>query len=248
MNHTIKTDLSSNDDILKTLDHIYSNYDLIAKDSNENSGIEFYDQSTNGLIVLEKPIHPEIPNYSELAFYLKVVGQDNAIEKIHKITQKAIEKNSPKALWMNEEIQMGLSPAFALAFYNKNYIKNFIDVLQTFDLNHEVYDPFFIEILLDKWKICDETLQLLAARSCSISGQWGIENYKIAPLDTTQKNKFIVYLLEDSLLVKFADAELLLDAMEFLDIKVDPTAFESLFKYYKPLFTKETIPTIKHME
>lgn len=248
MNNTIKTNLSSNEDILKTLDHIYSNYDLIAKDSYENSGIEFYDQSTDDLIVLEKAIHPEIQNYSELAFYLKVVNQDNAVEKIHKITQKAIEKNSPKALWMNEEIQMGLSPAFALAFHNKNYIKNFIRVLQTFDLNHEVYETFFIELLLDKWKICDETLQLLAARSCSISGQWGIENYDIASLNTTQKNKFIGYLLEDTLVAKSADAELLLDAMELLHIKVDPTAFESHFKYYKPLFTKDTIPAVKHIE
>ncbi len=83
MKHIIKVDLSSNQNILKTLDYISNNYDEIAKDSYENSGIEFYDQLTGKLIELEKPVHPKIPNYSELAFYLTAVQEDNSKDKIN---------------------------------------------------------------------------------------------------------------------------------------------------------------------
>lgn len=248
MNHIIKVDLSSNQNILHTLDYLSNNYDKIAKDSYENSGIEFYDQLTGKLIELEEPIHPQIPNYSELAFYLTAVKEDNCKGQIKKITQIVVDKNRAKSLWMNEEIQMGLSAAFALAFSSKSYISNFITVLRTFDLNHEVYEPFFIELLLDKWKICDEILLLLAARSGSISGQWGIEQYDIPILNNAQKNKFISYLLEDTLKSNAVFTDLLLDAMKSLNIMIDKEKFKNLFKHHKPLYDKNNIPSLSHIE
>ncbi|WP_459212214.1 hypothetical protein [Aquimarina rhabdastrellae] len=145
---------------------------------------------TGNLIVLENSIHPKIPNYSELAFYLKVIKTSGSIEKLKKITQIVIHRNSIEPVWMNEEIPMGLSIVFALAFHDKRYIFDFVTVLRTFDLNHEVYESFFIELLLNKWKICDQTLFLLAARSGSLSGQWGIEGYDIPKLNTVQKIRF----------------------------------------------------------
>lgn len=248
MPHIIKVNLSSNQNILDTLDYLFYNYDKVAKISYENSGIQFYDQLTGKLIELEEPIHPRIPNYSELAFYLKVVKEDGSIDKIEKITKIAVEKNSPTSLWMDDEIQMGLSAAFALAYSNKNYISNFITILRTFDLNHEVYETFFIELLLGKWKICDEILLLLAARSGSISGQWGIEGYEIPTLNSPQKNKFITYLLEDTLQSKRVCIDLLLDAMESLDIIIDHKRFKKLFEYHKPPFHKDDIPSFSHIE
>jgi len=247
MKHKINVKMSSNQDILNTLTYLIDNYDEIAKDSYENSGLEFYDNSTNNLIELDKSLHPEIPNYSELAFYLTVVRNKNTFEKVEKLTQIVIEKNSSKSIWMDEEIQMGLSPAFALAFEDKKYISNFVNVLRTFDLNHEVYEPFFIELLFEKWEICDETLFLLAARSGSISGQWGIENYKIPKLDVEQKNKFIRYLLEDTLKSKAVYSDLLIDSLNFLEISIDTEKFDSLFEHYKPLFNKNNIPSLNHL-
>ncbi len=248
MKHKISLKLSSNQDILDTLNYLIDNYDEIAKNSYENSGLEFYDNSTKNLIELDTPLHPEIPNYSELAFYLKVINNKNNFEKVEKFTQIVIEKNNPKSIWMNEEIQMGLSAAFALAFKDKRCIFNFVNVLRTFDLNHEVYEPFFIELLFKKWDICDETLFLLATRSGSISGQWGIENYEIPKLDGEQKNKFMRYLLEDTFKSKVVYSDLLIDSLEFLKISIDIKKFKSLFEHYKPLFNESNIPTLSHLE
>lgn len=244
MKHKINLNLFSDQDILNTLNYLIDNYDEIAKDSYENSGLEFYDNSTNNLIELDTSLHPEIPNYSELAFYLTVVGDKNNFEKAEKFTQTVIEKNSSKSIWMNEEIQMGLSAAFALAFEDKRYVLNFVNVLRTFDLNNEVYEPFFIELLLEKWEICDETLFLLAARSGSISGQWGIEEYDIPTLNNLQKNKFITYLLEDTLKSKTVFVDILLDSMESLNITINHEKFKSLFEHHKPLFDEDNIPSL----
>lgn len=248
LKHKIKVNLGSNQDVLNTLDFLIENYDEIAKDSYSNSGLEFYDTTTHNLIELETVLHPEIPNYSELAFYLIVVEDKNNFEKIEKFNQTVIEKNARKSVWMNEEIQMGLSAAFALAFKDKSYIHNFVNVLRTFNLNNEVYEPFFIELLLKKWKTCDEALYLLAARSGSISGQWGIENYAVPSLDHEQKNKFITYLLNDALKAKAVYSDMLIDALHFLEINVDTETFESYFGPYNPLYNEKNIPNIRHLD
>lgn len=246
--HEIKVNLGSSQDVLNTLDFLIKNYNDIAKNSYNNSGLKFYDSTTHNLIRLETALHPEIPNYSELAFFLFVVEDENNFEKIEKFTQTVIENNKPKSVWMNEEIQMGLSAAFALAFKNKSYIPNFVTVLRTFNLNNEVYEPVFIELLLKKWNTCDEALYLLAARSCSISGQWGIENYTIPKLDHEQKNKFISYLLHDALKAKAVYSDILIDALHFLEINVDTKTFESYFGPYNPLYNEKNRPNIKHRE
>ncbi len=142
---------------------------------------------------------------------------------------------------MNDELQKGLNAAFALAFSDEKYIYDFVNVLRTFDLNNEVYEPFFIDLLLDKWMICDEVLFLLAARSGSISDQWGFEKLEIPTLNGDHKNKFLTYLLEDALKSKTVFSENLLDSMELLDIVVDPEKFSRLFEHYKPLFQKDNI-------
>jgi hypothetical protein len=225
-----------------------NDYEELSKDILNNSGLEFYDSSTNNLLKLEAPIHPEIPNYSELAFYLTAVENENALEHIEKITQIAIRKNKPRPIWMNEEIQMGLSAAFALAFKDKKYIANFVNVLRTFDLDHGVYEDFFIELLLKKWETCDEMLFLIAAKSGSIMGQWGIENFEIPKLDHEQKSKFMKYLLEDTLKSKVVHSDLLIDALAILDISIDIEKFKKLFEHYKPLFNEATIPSLSPIE
>ncbi|NMH87698.1 hypothetical protein [Flavivirga algicola] len=247
MKNEISLDLSSNQDILNTINHLMHNFNEIAKDSWDNSGIEFHNSLNDTLITLEASIHPNIPGYSELAFYLKATENKDNFNKIAEYIQLVIEKNSVKPIWMNEEIPMGLSAGFSLANADKRYIINFIDLLRTLDLNHEVYETFFIEILLGKWKICDETLLLLAARSGSLSGQWGIENYEIPPLNPEQKNTYIKYLLEDTLKSKVIDTGLLIDALEFLDISIDNEKFKSLFKNYKPIFNESNIPILNHL-
>ncbi len=248
MKHKINLNLSSNQDILNTLDYLIEHYDEIANDAYENSGIEFYDSSTGDLLELEAPIHPAIEITSELTFYLRVVENKDNFDKLEKYIQVVIEKNSPKSVWMNDEIQMGLNAAFALAFRDKKYIYDFVNVLRTFDLNNEVYEPFFIDLLLDKWMICDEVLFLLAARSGSISGQWGLEELEIPTLNSDHKNKFLTYLLEDALKSKTVFSENLLDSMELLDIVVDPEKFSNLFEHDKPLFQKDNIPSIHHIQ
>ncbi len=248
MKHKITLNIASSQDIIKTLDYLMDNYDEIAKDSYEDSGLEFYDNSTNNVIELDASIHPEIPNYSELAFYLNVVDNEEVLEKVEKFTQMVIEKNSSKSIWMNDEVQMGLSATFALAFKDKRYISNFVDVLRTFNLNHEVYEPFFIELLVEKWGICDETLFLLATRSVSIEGQWGIDEYELPELNSEQKDKFVTYLLKDTLKAKVVFSDVLLDTIEILEIPVDANKFESLFEYDKPQFNEDNIPDLSDLQ
>lgn len=244
MKNEINLDFSSNQEITDALNYLMHNYDEIAEHAFENSGILFYDRITGNKLTLESEIHPEIPNYSELAFFMKAAENENNIGQVLKYIQLVIEKNKNKSIWMNDEIQMGLSAGFALAYTDKKYVTNFIDLLRTFDMDHEVYEPFFIELLLNKWEICNEILLLLAARSGSITGQWGIEDYEIPSLTDEQKKIFVKYLFEDILNTKAVFPELLINALEFLSISVNNQKFESYFEHHKPLYNKSNIPDL----
>lgn len=247
MTHQIKVAVSSPPEVLKTLNELIDQYQEIAAKASANSGLEFIDTQTNQPLTLEESIHPEIPNYSELAFYMKVVQDPNNHQTLERYTQKVIQHNKDTSLWMNPEIQMGLSAAFALGYTDQKYIHTFVDVLRTFDLNHEVYEPYFIELILQKWGLSEDTLYLLASRAGSLSGQWGIENYQVPELSSSQKNQFIGYLLKDSLNSKYVESELLIDALGLLDIQVNTEQFESLFERYKPVFDQDHIPVIEHL-
>ncbi len=55
-------------------------------------------------------------------------------------------------------------------------------------------------------------------------------------------------MLEDALKSKTVFSENLLDSMELLDIVVNPEKFGSLFEHDKPLFQKDNIPSIHHIQ
>lgn len=244
MKNEIKLDFSSNQEITDALNYLMQNYDEVAEHAFANSGILFYDRTSGSEMTLESEIHPMIPDYSELTFFMKAAENENNTGQLLKYIQLVIEKNKNKSIWMNEEIQMGLSAGFALAYNDKSYITNFIDLLRTFDMDHAVYEDFFIELLLNKWEICNETLLLLAAKSGSINGQWGIENYEIPPFNEEQKKMFVKYLFEDSLYRRHSYSDLLIDALELVGIAVNHQKFESYFKHYEPLYNESNIPDL----
>jgi len=168
----------------------------------------------------------------------------------HKDTEELIvdfikcvmNENKFRQIWMNEEIPLGLSAAFALAYYVKEHIQTFIELLRTFNLNFEVYEEFFMQVLLNKWGKCEETIALLAARAGSLSGQWGIENLEFEALSDDEKVTYVHHMFEDSLHSEDVYNGNLMDAMEFLQIPFSKDSFVELFKHTTPLYTKENIP------
>ena len=238
----IEIDIAKPLSISQTLDYLLDSFDHICDLAESNGGIQ-YGTNENGIFkALESEIHPKIPSYSELSFFIKATENKDNLDQIQTYLQKVIKKNESKVLWFDDEMLMGLNAAFALAFNDSTYISDFVDLLRSCDMNHEVYQTYFIEILLSKWGICKETVSLLAARSGSISGQYGIEAYNIPELMDEQKALFVENLFKDALKSKAVFPDLLIDALEFLEISIDSNKFKAFFNQHKPTFKESDSP------
>ncbi len=247
MDNRIEVDLENSESVSAVLDYLTNDFDSICKTASANGGIEYGRIISNSFDAYEIKIHDEIPSYSELAFFMKAVENEENTSRVSRYVQIAAERNNKEKIWFDDEMPMGLNAAFALAGKDKKYIDDFIDLLRTCDMDHEVYQCFFIDLLLDKWKICDETLNLLAARSGSIVGQFGledIEKYEIDDLTDEQKSYYFKCLMEDSLKSPAVYPDLLIDAMELLDINVDQDKFSDLFDGYSPAFDSSGLPVL----
>lgn len=244
MKNKIYVSLESKENVTAILNYILSDYEGIAKDSYDNSGLEIIDIATGDEFVLASPVHAQIPNYSELAFYTELVKDSYTHALIVETLQENITKNATKVLRMNDEIPMGLSAAFALAYHDKKYISLFVDFLRTLNLNYEVLEPFFIDALITKWQIISETLYLIAARTCSISGQWSLETLTIPKLNKEEKNQYLNFLLADALHAKAVYPDILLETMATLEIPINAENFTALFSNYKPIYNQSNISSI----
>lgn len=242
--HRLSLNPSSPQDLLATLQHLGAFLSELPGPIWPDAELSFWDSATQRPLALDAPIHPEIPNFSELAFYLIAADHPACLPGIEAITRIAIKKNRPRPVWVNAEVQLGLSAAFALAHQDPRYLPRFVAVLRSLDLKHEVYEDFLIGLLLDRWPVGDEVLQLLAARSGSIAGQFGIENLPVPALDRAHKGLYLRHLLEDCLQAPVVHADLLVDALQRLDIAIDFEHFETLFVNRRPVFTEHNIPTL----
>lgn len=93
-----------------------------------------------------------------------------------------------------------LEPILALALHDKKYIRDFIQFMQTNDMDHETdeYQEEPMDAIFDKWGICNETVELVAARQGSIHGQQGRGvNFDFAAMTEEHRNHFMRYLLQN---------------------------------------------------
>ena len=228
-NNIIIVDIDDSIDVSKKLDFMITKLDNLCEYARENGGIRFGKYQENNFVEYEINLHDNLPSYSELVFFLSAAEDSNNINKILTFIQEIKQKNQIKKTWLDEEMPMGLNASFALAYNDKKYISEFIDFLRTCDMNHEVYQFIFIELLENKWQVCNEIIELLAARTNSISGQWGVLEHKRLDLTTEQKKHYLVCLLKDVLFSKNIDTDILIEGCETLGVSVDKNKFNSLF-------------------
>jgi len=243
-NNQFEVALENSSSVSNTLDILLVNLEILCESSVDTNGIKYGVYQEGNFIEHKTEIHRRIPSYSELAFFLSAVKDTNNSDKILTYIQLIKQKNKVKKVWLDDEMPMGLNASFALANNEKKYITAFIELLRTCDMNHEVYQHFFIELVLNKWGICDETLALLAARSGSISGQWALEGFDIPTLLKEQKKCFLEYLLQDSFESKHIFPNNLINAFKIVEISVDNEEFIKLFDRGKPMFDKTNIQNI----
>ncbi len=94
---------------------------------------------------------------------------------------------------------LGHEAVAALAIRDKKYIKYVIDFLQINDMDHEdETQVFLLHKPIQAFGICDEVLELVAARFCSLCGQHGQEmSFPFEKLTEAQQNTYLKYLLID---------------------------------------------------
>ncbi len=238
--------------IADTLDRLLANIGALCETAVEKNGIETglrYGVYKDGNFIEHTcKVHDRIPLYSELAFFLQSAKNTANTNKILKYVQFIMAKNKVEKVWLDDEMPMGLNASFSLAYTNKEYISDFINFLRTVDMNHEVYQVYFIKILLNRWGICDPILKLLAARAGSISGQFGLEGCDIPSLSDDQKKAFFEYLLKDSLSARAVFPDLLKDALDQLGVVVTKDKFNRLFNRYNPIFSLTNIPDLNNVK
>ena len=124
-------------------------------------------------------------------FVLKNKGFFNKILKTH--TDLAAKYANAIGYISSYGEILGTYEAKQLALKDKKYIPNFINILSEIDLDHEVQEPEFIEEVLDRWKWCEETLELAVGRCTYLSGQQAAD--QIAPyagsMDEKTFNRFL---------------------------------------------------------
>lgn len=248
MNHQIEVDITNASAIRHTLQNLLIDFDDICVVVKEHQAFEFGQKQAEDFVAYSTHIHDDVPPFSELTFFMAAAAHESLQPMVLKFLQAVINKNSEQTIWVNEELPMGLNAAFALANTDKQYIPHFIQFLRTCDMNHEVYQPYFIDILLQKWDKTEESLLLLASRGGSISGQFGFEGIKLPSLSIPQKEFFFTALLEDALHAKATHADLLYDALEELDIEVNEEKFMNLFQHIHPTYQLDTIPNLKSVQ
>lgn len=242
----IIVDIEDSVDVSKKLDIIINKLDDLCKNARKNGGIRFGKYQENNFVEYEINLHEDMPSYSELVFFLSAIEDGNNINKIRTFIQDIMQRNLVKKTWLDDEMPMGLNASFALAYNDKKYISEFIDFLRTCDMNHEVYQVIFIELLENKWQNCHEILELLAARTNSIAGQWGIEEHEKLDLSAGQKKHYLMCLLKDTLFSKNIQTDILIEGCETLGISIDENKFNSLFinrgAFSNPRFEMTDIP------
>lgn len=258
MNNKIIVDIENPLDVSNALDTILNNLDDLCKNAIENNGVKYTNHEYTGMkygkyegknfVEYKVELHTDMPSYSELAFFLNAAKESNNTDKILTFIKHIIQKNKTQKVWLDDEMPMGLNASFALAYNGKKYISNFIDFLRTTDMNHEVYQPIFIELLEKKWGICNETIELLAARSSSISGQWGVECHDTLDLSNEQKRYYLECLLKDTLFSKRIYPDILIEACQTLGISIHTDKFSKLFvncgAYSTPTFETLELPSL----
>lgn len=201
----------------------------MCENAREKGGIRFGKYQENNFVEYKINLHREMPSYSELVFFLSAVEDSNNINKIIAFIKQIMQRNLVEKTWLDDEMPMGLNASFALAYNDKKYISEFINFLRTCDMNLEVYQTMFIELLENKWQICYEVLELLAARTNSISGQWGVEEHERLDLSSEQKKHYLMCLLKDALFSKRVNTDILIQGCEILGVSIDEDKFNSLF-------------------
>jgi|GEM_PF-2478164 len=246
----VEVDLQERESISKVLDYLNSNLADIAKIASENGGVRYGKISGGEFQEYGEELFEEIPPRSELVFFTEAVKDKDDAQKVQKYVNSIAEMNNAEELWFDDETPMGLNAAFALAFEDKQYVADFINLLRKCDMDHEVYQAAMMAELLKKWGLQDEMIKLLAARSGSITGQFGLEEtfyeggIPIPEFSESQKEKYFKYLMEDSLESKAVFPELLVDAMEYVGIEVSQEKFSALFKMHEPKFNKDNLPKL----
>lgn len=244
----ITVDIENWIDVSKKLDAILTNLDDLCENARKNSGLKYGKYQEGNFIEYQINLHADMPSYSELVFFLSAVKDSNNTSKTLIFVKQIMQKNQLEKVWLDEEMPMGLNASFALAYNEKTYISNFIDFLRTTDMNHEVYQPIFIELLEKKWGICNETIELLAARTNSIAGQWGVELHETLELSDKHKIHYLKCLLKDTLFSKIAQPDLLIEGCNTLGISVDEDKFNAFFinrgAFANPIFKMTEIPSL----
>ena len=195
-------DIYNLDSLLNILDYQLNNFDNICDLSKRGNPVEFGRFLKNSFKRYSYCIHEEVPVFSDFLLYIQAVKNRQCKKKVIEFVYKVIERNKDQMVWYDEKTPMGLNAALVLALHDKEQITLFIDLLRSCDLDKEFYQPYYIEVLLQKWRICNETLMLLAARSGSIAGRCGIEEYYIERLDDNEKKIFFKYLMIDAIVTE----------------------------------------------
>lgn len=238
----IIVDINNEDEIKKTLEYLNQNFEVICKLADEYCGMEFGLIIDGSFMEYTMEPHPLLPSYSELAFFMVAARNYDNLVPIQQFLQQIIAKG--EYLWFDDEMPMGMNAAFAVAILYKEYIICFILICRASDMDNETFQAAFIEMLLNHHGICNETLDLIAARACSISGQYGLEGIEIEGLSIEQKNAFFQKLLFDAFYKPVVYPDLLIDALEQLDISVNKEKFNALFSENRPAYAPDDLPSL----
>jgi hypothetical protein len=119
---------------------------------------------------------------SETVFYRSAVIFPELRGDVLKLVQQILslnknpEKDWYRCLWANEEVPAGTDAIQELVMADPSFLPNYVDFLRTNDMDHEVYQSWYIRYLVHRLGASPGMAELLVARALGCCGQFGAED------------------------------------------------------------------------
>ncbi|VAW72181.1 hypothetical protein MNBD_GAMMA12-2060 [hydrothermal vent metagenome] len=149
--------------------------------NNEQTNSEFLFSQSTVLFEIERSKETHFYMDDPEANFYAYVTEDTRYHSIVEascwdLISKRKEHGRYCEFYSNEEVSFGLYPAFFLAAQDKKFVHLFVEMLKTFDMDHEVSESTCIRYLVGRYQCCNPILELLAARMVNCCGSWGLED------------------------------------------------------------------------
>ncbi|MEH0154458.1 hypothetical protein V6R21_09960 [Limibacter armeniacum] len=160
LDHTIQVIIDVIQDYLKTPQSVFLNTAIYKNFKQIEDSENSYNEAFWSIVANFPPCHNKAEEY--LVFVLEIL------------------KNEKSDIWENDASQLGQQAAYHLALADKRFIQYYAQLLEVWDMAHEVDQAEEIDEIIDKYEWCPEIEELIFIRSTcrGAIGQHGREQFE----------------------------------------------------------------------